>query len=80
MNIDPAQHLITKDAGSTDDLDDLDHYLSEMLLFCIIYLAVRFVPLLSYHWAFYRTHRMLGYILSGSSIVTIGVSCELLRS
>ena len=36
------------------------------------------VPLWSYHWAFYRT--MVGYILSGSSLVIIGVSCELLRS
>ena len=35
------------------------------------------VPLWSYYWACYRT--MVGYILSGSSIVIIGVSCELLR-
>ena len=37
------------------------------------------VPLWSYHWAFYL-NRMVGYILSGSSIVIIGVFCELLRS
>ena len=36
------------------------------------------LPLCSYRWAFYRT--VVGYILSGNSIVIVGVSCELLRS